>query len=49
MKDLQEKLVYKSYADVYFGIGFGFTTIEGRILVILPFVVVLLVPEKIYG
>lgn len=35
----------KVYSEFYFGVGFGVTTINGEILIILPFVVILVTEE----
>lgn len=48
MKTLEPKTEVKTYFEFYFGVGFGLTRIDGKTLVILPFVIFLFVDETIY-
>lgn len=48
MKTLKEKIEYKDYIEYYFGVGLGITKIDDCIVIILPFLLILLSPEKVY-
>jgi len=48
MKVLKEQKEYRTYTELYFGIGLGITKIDDAVVIILPFVMILLSPEKVF-
>lgn len=48
MKTLNKKIEYEYLSEYYFGLGFGITKIDGKTLIILPFVVVMIIEKEVY-
>ncbi len=48
MKTLKKETEERYLIETYFGIGLGWTRIDGKTLIILPFFIVLITPTEIY-